>query len=68
MAAFFHRTKQVKPEAPPIAFNLNIEPLVMNYGGQNVELLRKKMCEKFGLELQQTTGFDYLLNWVRFNI
>jgi hypothetical protein len=44
---------------------LTIEPLLINYNGQDVELVRKKICDKFADEFHMRTTFDYLYNWIQ---
>ena len=62
----FNRPKHTKPSEAPVKFKLTIEPLFINYSGQDVELVRKKICDKFADEFHISTSFDYLNNWVRF--
>ena len=64
--ALFNRSKQTKPSEAKVNFKLTVEPLLMNYSGQDVELLSKKICDKFADEFHISTSFDYLNNWVRF--
>jgi hypothetical protein len=61
----FNRHKQTKPSEAKINFRLTIEPLLINYNGQDVELVRKKICDKFADEFHMRTTFDYLYNWIQ---
>ena len=64
--AFFNRSKQQTKPEKAVNFKLTVEPLLINFTGQDVELLSKKICDKFADEFQMNTSFDYLNNWVRF--